>query len=98
MSTYRNSIEVRTVGSQYWATIRVNSLGGQGRDVEWSGSGATEQAAIWNAEARVRARANWRGSRYRGVGRKPRGYREARQAVRFLESLRTVPSALTPAA
>ena len=86
----RAAIELSGAGSEYQVTIRVGQPGGESK---WSGRGVTLGAAIGSVEAGVRYLANWRGSRYRGVGRKPRGYWKACEAVAILESLRATTGA-----
>lgn len=86
----RAAIELSGAGSEYQVTIRVGQPGGESK---WWGRGATLDTAIGSVEAKVRYLASWKGSGYRGVGRKPRGYWEARQAVTLLESLRTAAGA-----
>jgi hypothetical protein len=87
MSEYRIGIETGVVANEYRATIRVNTGGGVGKISDWTATGSTLREATSKVVARVRTLAEWKGSSYRGVGRKPRHYRAARQAVAFLDSM-----------
>ena len=82
------TIDGAQVGSNHGVTIRFSFGRSPDPGARWYGVGPTFQAALAVAAANMGNLANWSGSRYRGVGRKPRGYREARKALAILDSLR----------
>ena len=88
MSNPSFSLQPFSTGGAYYAVLedgpyRVSS--------QWYPSSSRE-AAIQSVADQVFRLADWKGSRYRGVGRKPRHYWDARRVAGLLRRLGLAPS------
>ena len=76
----------------YVARITATSWRYSGEEFKWEGRGLSLQAALQTLDARLRVITDWKGSRYRNVGRKPKPYWAATDALRFLRSIQQPPT------
>lgn len=82
------SLQVFPVGDMYYAVLEAGTPYGLYRiSTELFASARTRQAAVRQVCDWGMRLANWKGSRYRGVGRKPRNYWPARHVAELLRHL-----------